>query len=706
MEKEPRGCFSSKRGLIRMKMKKAFKKPAFKVYPLALAQIFVSILIINLFFYGLSQSEEPVAGYITIVKVRMEGSTKRQSIEKVTIQPGVHRGKPLKPDDIMSSIAASDLPQLVLLDTQGRVLYMMEFDYPILMTVPPLPPGEKDDTPSVVPIENPEVTLVLPYFLDARTIQVIAPGETRASDSMPLSDAEFIKKNETDAIPIEPPPSLPGSLNILIMASGYDASSMTNFQSKANSLMETLLITEPFKTYASRISINIYGNTADLGCYAGYLNIDRLMYCDTSKVITAAASSGYYYDEIIVIHNTATYSGGGGRDRNEYKYNSYASYVTLYDGPYTIPMALHEFGHSFGNLCDEYTYTSEGYEYRDCVNCRANCIDWSLYSSTCQSSCDAMQTYYRPEDSIMLSFGFMTYNTPSIMAPYSPDGLEKRIQYFAGTIETAISPSEGTTGTELTITGAGFGTNKGKVLIGSTPLTIIDWAYGLIHCRLTKTLAPGVYDVTIEPGGPKGIPSITKKDAFAVISPEIYSIDPTEGSAYDQVTIRGKLFGPKKGKVYLVYDKDGIIMRKSCKVVKWFMESISNESEIIFVVPKMLPQVCDVVINPAGILPDPEEKGSFTVKAPEIISVEPGSGIVGDPITVSGNFFGCKKGKVYLGYLSKGKPAKKNCSVLSWSDDEIIFVVPKLPLGTYDAYDVIVTNGVSSDILSGGFVIK
>jgi len=56
-----------------------------------------------------------------------------------------------------------------------------------------------------------------------------------------------------------------------------------------------------------------------------------------------------------------------------------------------------------------------------------------------------------------------------------------------------------------------------------------------------------------------------------------------------------------------------------------------------------------------------------------------------------------------LGYLSKGKPKKKSCSVLGWGNDEIVFTVPKLPLGTYD---VIVTNSVSSDTLAGGFIIK
>ena len=102
-------------------------------------------------------------------------------------------------------------------------------------------------------------------------------------------------------------------------------------------------------------------------------------------------------------------------------------------------------------------------------------------------------------------------------------------------------------------------------------------------------------------------------------------------------------------------------------------------------------------------LPDAEDEGGFTVEAPEIQSVNPGSGSEGEQITILGNYFGSKKPKVYLGYVSNGKPVKKSCSIVSWGDDEILFTVPELPLGTYD---VIVTNSVSWVTLSGGFIIK
>jgi hypothetical protein len=266
-----------------------------------------------------------------------------------------------------------------------------------------------------------------------------------------------------------------------------------------------------------------------------------------------------------------------------------------------------------------------------------------------------------------------------------------------------LSPSEGTLGTEISIRGSGFGATKGTVLIGSTSLTIIDWTDGLIRCRLAKPIAPGVFDVAILPKEPKGAIPIVEKYAFTVKPPEMTSMDRSSGSAYEQVTVTGKFFGTKKGKVYLEYDQDGENVRKKCVVTRWWMDPATNESELAFTIPKMLPEVCDVVVDPYSDLPEVEETDGFTVKAPEIVSVSPDVGSTGDRITLGGHFFGTKTAKVYLSFLSNGKPRKKSCSIVNWGNDEIVFEVPKLPAGTYD---VMITNSVSSDTLDGGFIIR
>ena len=256
-----------------------------------------------------------------------------------------------------------------------------------------------------------------------------------------------------------------------------------------------------------------------------------------------------------------------------------------------------------------------------------------------------------------------------------------------------VNPAEGTIGTDFTITGSGFGTKKGKVSIGNTSVTVLEWSDVLISARLGKALAPGVYDVTILPSEPKGSSAIIHNDAFVVKPVEIDSIDRDDGTAWDQITIQGRFFGTKKGKLYLEYDEGGNPVRKNCKVLRWAMDSASGDGEIVFVVPKMLPKVCDVVVVPSGALSEIDGQVGFTVKAPEIIEVTPNAGTPEDEITIHGYFFGTKKPKVYLGYNMNGKPKKKSCLVVTWTvvdpstgEGDVVFKVPTgLAPGTYDA---------------------
>jgi hypothetical protein len=221
-----------------------------------------------------------------------------------------------------------------------------------------------------------------------------------------------------------------------------------------------------------------------------------------------------------------------------------------------------------------------------------------------------------------------------------------------------------------------------------------------------KVFAPGVYDIAIVPEGSPFI--IYNSEAFVVKSPEIYSIYQGEGTAWDQITIDGRFFGTKRGKIYLEYNGDGGLKRKKCKVSNWMMDSTTGEGEIIFGVPPTLPEVYDVVVDPYGTLPEIEEEDGFTVMAPEIVSVSPSVGTSGGEITIHGYYFGTKKPKVYLGYNMDGKPKKKSCAVVRWTvvdsstgEGDIVCKAPTgLPEGIYD---VIVTNSVGSDAELGIF---
>jgi len=164
-------------------------------------------------------------------------------------------------------------------------------------------------------------------------------------------------------------------------------------------------------------------------------------------------------------------------------------------------------------------------------------------------------------------------------------------------------------------------------------------------------------------------------------------VSPEEGTIGTEISIVGGGFGAKKGKVYL-----GAV---ALKVLLW------NDEMIQCLIKKPLsPSSYDVTIQPKGAAEILLEN-AFSVEAPGIDSISPIQGSPGAEVTIFGDFFGIKKGKVTLG--------GENCKVLSWTmnastgESEILIEVPKgLTPGTYD---LSVTNQVGSDTMGGAFTI-
>ena len=326
----------------------------------------------------------------------------------------------------------ADAPaELVLRNRSGSVLYQERFAYADVITIPPVPPGQPDDgLPAVMPLDEQDVALVVPYLADADRVEV---RDTRFADPAAvrvLTGRDRLLPDGQTATEQAGVVAVPGNLNLLIVASGYLPAQMAQFRTRAAQLQSALLGTQPFAGQGANVRVTLHENTDDLGCAPGCSGIDRLMCCNTSRVLAAAAASGAPYDEIVVIHDIATYSGFGYRAGSGYKSNSYTTYCGVYDGSSSAAMAVHEFGHSFGDLCDEYALESS-YRYSNCVNCRSRC-DELQDASACMTGCDARSDYVRPEPSIMLSLGYSTYNKTSIESTFSPDGLRLRLNYFTG----------------------------------------------------------------------------------------------------------------------------------------------------------------------------------------------------------------------------------------------------------------------------------
>jgi hypothetical protein len=201
--------------------------------------------------------------------------------------------------------------------------------------------------------------------------------------------------------------------------------------------------------------------------------------------------------------------------------------------------------------------------------------DWSLYNSNC------------------IARGTFTWSAG---------------RYYRPVQVSQMTPSNGTSGTEVELTGSGFGSKKGKITVGGAKTKILSWGTTAVRFLLNKAPEPGEHDLVIQPKEPKGVTLTLLDNYFTVKAPEIQSLDKTQGSAGESVSVVANFVGTKKGKVSLV-DPGG--NPRKCKVLSWTMDARTNAGLIVFAVPKKTYGQCDLVIT--------TKAGSTTV--PDVFNV-------------------------------------------------------------------------------------
>lgn len=154
-------------------------------------------------------------------------------------------------------------------------------------------------------------------------------------------------------------------IDVAILAEGYTEAEMDVFYQDAQSACESLFSHEPFRSMKNKFNIiavaspsidsgvsvpreNLWKQTAVHSHFDTFYS-DR--YLTTSRVKSIHnALAGISYEHIIILANTDVYGGGG-------IYNSYT--LTTAHHPMFKPVVVHEFGHSFAGLADEYFYEDD-----------------------------------------------------------------------------------------------------------------------------------------------------------------------------------------------------------------------------------------------------------------------------------------------------------------------------------------------------------
>lgn len=155
------------------------------------------------------------------------------------------------------------------------------------------------------------------------------------------------------------------AIDVAILAEGYTAAETDSFYCHARRAVDAILSHEPFRRMADRFNFVAVASTGrDSGVsvprtgdwrrtpfssHFSTFHSDRYLTTDRIGEIHDALT-GIPYEHIIILANTDEYGGGG-------IYNSYT--LTTARHKNFRPVVVHEFGHSFGGLADEYFYEGD-----------------------------------------------------------------------------------------------------------------------------------------------------------------------------------------------------------------------------------------------------------------------------------------------------------------------------------------------------------
>lgn len=150
------------------------------------------------------------------------------------------------------------------------------------------------------------------------------------------------------------------ALDIVLIPEGYTAIEIDKFRKRAKEFSDFMISINPFDEYKNKINFwliispsdesgcdipgqNVWKNTLLNSTFYTFESERYLMTTEMWKIRDIA--SNVPYDQIFILVNTDKYGGGG-------IYNYYS--ITSADNPLSAKVFVHEFGHGFVGLADEY----------------------------------------------------------------------------------------------------------------------------------------------------------------------------------------------------------------------------------------------------------------------------------------------------------------------------------------------------------------
>ena len=216
---------------------------------------------------------------------------------------------------------------------------------------------------------------------------------------------------------------------------------------------------------------------------------------------------------------------------------------------------------------------------------------------------------------------------------------------------TSTNPTIGPSGTQVQISGSGFGSSQSTIAFnGVNATTIVNWSDTLITANVPSGAVTGPVKVTVA-----GVAS-NQNVYFNVPPPAVSSISPTSGIVGTQITINGAGFQVPQGSSTVSFNGN------IGTVVSW------SDAQIVATVPaSALTGPVLVTVNGVGS----NSNVLFTMPNPVIASLSPSSGAVSTQIHLNGSGFGTTQGSSTVSFYPSA-----NASIVSWSDAQIVATVP------------------------------
>jgi hypothetical protein len=237
--------------------------------------------------------------------------------------------------------------------------------------------------------------------------------------------------------------------------------------------------------------------------------------------------------------------------------------------------------------------------------------------------------------------------TANIMATFGRISASTSITVVAlpvAPVVSGVSPNSGVAGTQVTISGSGFGAQgSGNVVLGSALGTVVSWSDAQVIATVAHGSVSGI--AMVQQGG---VESNTL--SFTVNNASVASVTPTNGLAGTQVTITGSGFGASQdnGQVTLGTAPGAVTNWSDTQVMATVATgSTSGTAQVL----------------QSGVW---SNSVPFTINIPRITSISPTSGAGGALVTITGVSFGSTRGSgsVWIGSTYG--------TVTNWSNTHVV----------------------------------